>query len=393
MLQSNEANDHGGMILSSRPSVISSVIIVIIVFSVVGSYVFLTNQYVPSNVAVVVLEPGFGDRSMADQAYRGLTSGDIVVSYDFRVAEDIADLTNILDTLAASRDYDLILVIGTQVGIQGAVQSVASDRPGQKFGYIGGIVDLPNVASATFAYEEGSFIAGALAAHLAVENENRTGVVGIIGSVETDPTVAQYIDGFIKGVNYANQTLGEVKLLPTEYVGSYNDSSTAEVIARNMWNPANGNASVIFAPVRASIVGIRSAMDYANETWLGLEGNNNNEPFVIAAEGDQRYMGNPDIEIASGPSWVVTSVVPRTDLSIFRVLNATLWGDFIGAANYGGGVALDLNTGLGDLANNGIILADMEEFGYPDWVTIPMINMTADLRLAIINGTIDINAY
>ena len=364
----------------------------VIVFSAVGSYVFLTNQYVPSNIAVVVLEPGFGDRSMADQAYRGLYTGEIVVNYEFFVAQNIEDFTDTIDSLAASRNYDLILVIGTRVGLQSAVQTVAGNRPNQKFGYIGGIVDLPNVASATFAYEQGAFLAGALAAHLAFDNVNRTGVVGIIGSVETDPAVIQLIDGFIKGVHYANQTIGAVRLLPTQYVGSYNDSTTARNLAIAMWNPANGNASVIFAPVRASIVGIRSAMEYANETWLGLEAGDNHEPFVIAAEGDQRYMGNPNIEIAAGPTWVATSIVPRSDLAIIRILNSTLWGDFIGASNYGGGVALDLTTGWGDLANNGIELADMEEFGDPQWVTSSLINMTTDYRLAIINGTIDLDA-
>ena len=68
MVQSIEFIDHGGIILSSRSGIVASVIIVIIVFSAVGGYVFLTNQYVPSNVAVVVVNPGFGDRSMADQA-------------------------------------------------------------------------------------------------------------------------------------------------------------------------------------------------------------------------------------------------------------------------------------------------------------------------------------
>ena len=382
------------MILSSRSSIITSAIIVIIVFSAVGGFVFLTNQYVPSNVAVVVLDPGFGDRSMADQAYEGLYSGEIVVDYDFRVADDIPDLTDIIDSIALAGRHDIIFIIGTEVGLPAAVESVASTRPNQKFGFIGGIVDLPNVASATFAHEEGAFLSGALAAHLAVDNENRTGIVGVIGAIATDPTITELIDGFIKGVQYANQTLGNVTLLPTEYVGSYNDSAVAEGLATNMWNPAVGNASVIFAPVRASIDGIRAAMEFVNQTWLGLERGDNHEPFVIAAEGDQRYMGNPNIEIATGPSWVVTSIVQRSDQSIFRILNATLWGDFIGSANYGGGVALDLDTGFGNLENNGVILADMEEFIESDyeWVTIAMINMTTDYRLGIINGSIDLDS-
>ena len=390
MVKSIEANDIGGMNLSSRSGAISSGIIVILVFSAVGGYVFLTNQYVPSHIAVVTTEPGFGDRSMADQAYEGLFHIEVVVDYDYYVAADVTDLQDTIDEIAGNHNHDLIIVIGTEVGLADAVSTVASTYPNEKFGFIGGFVDLPNVASATFAENEAAFLAGALAAHLAVDNVNRTGVVGIIGSVSSDTTVNELIDGFLQGLDYANQTLQNVILLPTDYVGAYNDSETADEIATDMWNPAIGNASVIFAPVRASIDGIRSAMEYANETWFGLENGNNHEPFVIAAEGDQRYMGNPNIEIATGPSWVVTSVVPRSDLAIYGIINATLWGDFLGSLNYG---AIDSGADAdhgGTLADDQIGLADLEEFWDEDWVTIAMINMTTDYRLAIINGTIDV---
>jgi len=356
---------------------------VILVFSLVGGFVFLTNQYVPSNIAVVVIDPGFGDRSMADQAYEGLFTVEVVVDYDFRVAVDVDDLETIIESIASNGNHDVIMVIGTEVGLAAAVNTVAAAYPNQRFGFIGGFVNQPNVASATFAYKEASFLAGTLAAYLAVGNVNRTGVVGIIGSVEADSVVAEYIDGFLQGLDYANQTLGNVTLLPTQYVGSYNDSSTAENLAKNMWNPAIGNASVIFAPVRASIMGIRSAMEYANLTWF--LNTLNHEPFVIAAEGNQNYMGNPNIDIRTGPSWVVTSVVPRSDLAVYRIINATLWDDFIGASDYGGEFASQFG---GNLTNNGIDLEDMLEFRNEFWVTGAMINRTIDYRLAIINGTI-----
>ncbi|NHI88171.1 MAG: BMP family ABC transporter substrate-binding protein [Candidatus Thorarchaeota archaeon] len=386
MVQSIEFIDHGGIILSSRSGVVASVIIVIVVFSAVGGYVFLTNQYVPSNIAVVVVNPGFGDRSMADQAYEGLHLVDVVVSYDIRVAADLTDLQSTMESIAQRANHDLILVIGTEVGLRDVVITVANEYPNQKFGFVGGFVNLPNVASATFAYNEASFLAGALAAHLAVENVNRTGVVGIIGSVAADSTVAEMISGFLDGIDYANQTLGEVKLLPTEYVNSYNDSETARTLAQNMWNPEIGNASVIFAPVRASIMGIRAAMEYANLTWFC--NTTNREPFVIGAEADQRYLGNPDIEVLNGPSWLVTSIVPRSDLAVYRMINATLWGDFLGDRNYAS-VPLGENANEGgNLANDGIGLADLLEFQNPFWVTNTMVNMTRDYRLMIINGSI-----
>jgi len=383
MVQSNDFNDYGGIILSSRSGVISSVIIVILIFSAVGGFIFLTNQYVPSRIAVVVIDPGYGDRSFIDQAVEGLYETEVVVDYDLIVADDVDDLQSTINGISVEGNHDLIIVIGTQAGLATAVDTVAANHVYQKFGFIGGFVNRDNVASATFENDQAAFLAGALAAHLAVDNVNRTGIVGIIGSVSTDPTVIELIDGFIQGLNYANQTLGNVSLLPIQYVGSYNDSTTADVYARNMWNPNLGNASVIFAPVRASIMGIRSAMEYANVTWFCNI--TNREPFVIGAEADQRYLGNPNIAIRSGPSWIVTSVVPRSDLAAVRIINATLWDRFIGALDYGGEYASTIG---GNLYNNGTILADMVEYQENEWVTDAMINMTIDYRRAIINGTI-----
>ena len=56
------------------------------------------------------------------------------------------------------------------------------------------------------------------------------------------------------------------------------------------------------------------------------------QPLVIAAEGDQDYLGLPDTSTRIGSSWIITSVVPRSDLAVYDVINATLWGLFEGAS-------------------------------------------------------------
>jgi basic membrane lipoprotein Med (substrate-binding protein (PBP1-ABC) superfamily) len=375
------------MILSSRSGNVASIIIVILVFSVVGGYVFLTNQYVPSNIAVVTLDTGFNDRSFADQAGEGLYMTDVVVNLDIRLAVDLDDAQDIMENIARGGRHDLIIVIGTDPDLHARVQTVATEFVGQKFALIGGEVALDNVASATFALDEAAFLGGALAAYASVETEERNGIVGIIGSVETDPTVQSLIDGFLQGLQYANASQdinGTIRLLPTEYVGSYNDTSTAESIARDMFDPDDGNATVIFAPVRASIMGIRAAMEWANLTYHIEFGNDTTrEPFVIGAEAIQDYLGNPSILIASGPSWVIGSVVPRSGLAVYRILNATLWDDFPGGLENGGA-----NHTIGSLSNNGVGLLGVEEFRNDSWVTDYMLNVTADYRQGIINGTI-----
>ena len=59
--------------MSSRPGLLPSLIIVLVVFGAMGGFLFLFYRYDPPKIAVVVMAPGFGDLSMADQAGEGLS--------------------------------------------------------------------------------------------------------------------------------------------------------------------------------------------------------------------------------------------------------------------------------------------------------------------------------
>jgi basic membrane protein A len=315
---------------------------------------------------------------MVDHATEGLNV-EVVVNYDYRVANTSADAQTIMEGIAQGGQHDLIVAIGD--GLIDAVTSAAGSYPGQKFVLIGGVptLALDNVASATFDQHEAAFLAGSIAAFLATGHVNRSGIVGILGSVEGDATVEGLIAGFIHGLEYANTTYSlDVEMLPVDYVGSYNDSFNAQLLCSSMFNPLFGNATVIFAPVRASILGVRTAMENANSSHFhDIVGR---EPFVIAAEGNQDYLGNPNIEIAAGPSWIVTSVIPRSDLAISRIINATLWFDFPG------GVTAPYN-----LANLGVGLTEME-FRSSQWVTDFMLNVTSEFTTGIVNGSIVVDS-
>ena len=347
-----------------------------------GGFIFTTNPYVPAKIAVVTMEPGFGDLSMADQVLTGLEElgGDIVVDFEYFTATNQADTQTILETISTSGYYDLIVVIGGELVDE--LQTVAANNPTQKYAFIGGEVVADNVYSATFVLHEAAFLAGALAALSSVGDENRTGssVAGIVASVATDPVVISLIAGFKQGFEYANTTYNlNATLLPEEYVGSYNDSATAEAIGTDMFDPADGNATVVFAPVRASMTGIRNAMLHANSTWYV---NTTRQPLVIAAEGDQDYLGLPDIETRLGSSWIITSIVPRSDLAVYDVVNSTLWGEFEGKA-----LVYDLTAAGDDDTIMGVMLTFSEFINFA-WTTRDNIQIINDLGLLIFNGTI-----
>jgi basic membrane lipoprotein Med (substrate-binding protein (PBP1-ABC) superfamily) len=121
-------------------------VIVVIVFGSVGGILFLTNQYEPSSVAVVVMNPGFGDLGRADQVDEGLTENVLVQYYRPDPPATEAEAETLMESLAASGNYLLIIVVGNE--LQDEVQRVAGEYTGQNFALIGGLVNLENVASA-----------------------------------------------------------------------------------------------------------------------------------------------------------------------------------------------------------------------------------------------------
>lgn len=340
-----ENSDDGGRILSSsRSGTLASMVIVVIVFGSVGGILFLTTQYEPASIAVVVMNPGFGDMGRADQVDEGLTENILVQYYRPDPPATEAEAEALMESLAASGNYLLIIVVGHE--LQDELQRVADEYPAQKFAIIGGMVNLDNVASATFDIHEAAFLAGIIAA-LVADEDPYNGTIGILGSVAADYDVIRMIAGFEQGVDTAILAYGlNVEVLIPRYVGSYNDSAAAETMTNTLFT--TDFCSIIFAPVRASIEGVRAGMLAANDTFhdLALA---NRRPLVIGAEMNLDYYGNRNPLVASGPSWIVTSVVPRYDTAAVNIVNATLWEMFPG------GISENYN-----LANQGVNITDFE---------------------------------
>ncbi|NWF96589.1 MAG: BMP family ABC transporter substrate-binding protein [Candidatus Thorarchaeota archaeon] len=331
--------------MSSTSSLITSFIVVTLVFGAVGGYLFVTNPYEPSRVAIVMLEPGRGDLSLMDQMELGLEnlSDTVSFSYYWYVVSETNAVSKLQELAGTGGYYDIIVVVGH--GLKSALTTVAPQFPDQRFAIIGAEVSGANVVSADFSTEQAAFLAGVLAAHLAAA-PNYSKKIGIIGSFEDDTEVTKMVAGFKAGVSAANETyaLG-VSLLPNDiYLNSYNDTEAARTQTQFMFSVRN--ASVIFAPVRASIMGVAQAALAVNATWnAGVPASNRRLPLVIGAEGNQDYLGLPDYHLDIGISLIATSVVPHTDYAIATILNATAWD------NYPAGQHLKYN-----LTNDGVSL-------------------------------------
>ena len=76
----------------------------------------MTNPYEPSRVAIVVMDPGFGDLSMADNIQLGMDEAGRDVSVQYHVPEvlptSVPEAETIMNDLSATGLYDLIIAIG-----------------------------------------------------------------------------------------------------------------------------------------------------------------------------------------------------------------------------------------------------------------------------------------
>ena len=246
--------------MSSRVNLLTSLVIVIIVFGAVGGILLISNPFEPNSVVLVGLAPGRGDYSVTDQAWEGMLeiAGDIAL--DIEVPDEFPETTAeagiLLEGYAATGRYELIIVLGRD--LVSTLEDVAENFPAQRFALVGGQSDADNIVSATFAIEEAAFLGGVLAAFLAADDEDRKNI-GIIQAFSNDPDIEAMVDGFLMGVETANSTFNlNVSLIGTWTIHSYNNSA----LARSLVSSAFGiyHASILFTPVRASMPGIRLGM-------------------------------------------------------------------------------------------------------------------------------------
>lgn len=365
--------------MSSRSNMVISLVVIGIIFGGVGVMIMVAAPYQPSVVGVVLMAPGFGDKSMADTVEAGLhlLQSDSSVEYAFpdTLPTNVAGAQEWLTTFAKRGDIDLVIAVGSD--LTSAVSNVAQLYPDKKFAIIGGSVPLNNVMSAEFESQEAAFLGGVVAAFVANSQPyfgttKHTGEIGILAAMQ-DREITTLVNGFIQGVEAANETYNlNVTLKDPVFLDSWNTSAAQDDIY-NMF--VYDNMSIIFAPVRASIWAVRAGMLQAQAEFSSNFAQRFRMPLVIAAEGNLDYYGTPNPEIPVAPSWITTSVWDRTDLAIYRAINLTLWDQFPN------GEYIDYN-----LANGGVNITD---FLYSStYIPATLIHAIESFTTLIVNGTI-----
>ena len=272
---------------------------------------------------VALLLAGYlGDKSFNDSANEGVkkAQGEFDLEVKIMETDKPADWESNTMAMASSGEYDLILAVSAQY--EDIMKTIAPQFPDQKFAIIDGVVDEPNVASAIFAQNEGSFLAGAAAALFTqktnIKNVNEDKVIGWVGGVDI-PVLQDFLTGYKQGAAYIDPS---TKVLEA-FAGSFSDPLKGKELTLAQYSQG------------ADIV-----MNVASGTGNGiLEAAKESGKYAIGVDQDQDgiYPGN-----------ILTSMLKRIDVTSYTVIKSIADGSFKAG-----------ETLYMDVTNGGVGLTDM----------------------------------
>jgi basic membrane protein A len=253
------------------------------------------------HVGLVFDVGGLGDKSFNDSAHQGLLRAEQELGISFQYLEpgEGSDREEPLRLMAAG-EADLIFGVGFL--FTDDITTVAEAFPQKKFACIDYAIKddaLPpeNLAAIKFREEEGAFLAGALAAMV-----SESGAVGFIGGME-GALIRKFEAGFAAGARHINP---EIRVL-VNYAG---------VTGSAFKNPSKGK-ELALAQYDA---GADIIFHASGGTGLGVfEAARSRELLAIGVDSDQWN---------EAPGYVLTSVLKRVDVAVYRVIEETLNGEF-----------------------------------------------------------------
>jgi basic membrane protein A len=290
------------------------------------------------SVAMVTDVGGVDDRSFNQSAWEGIVAfgeehGLVEKEdYDYAQSDQDADFLPNLNRLV-QQDYDLVFGVGFK--LQAAIEEIAAQNPDTYFSIIDSVVDADNVASITFAEEQGSFLVGVAAAL-----KTETNHVGFVGGEESG-LIKRFETGFVAGVKSVNP---DIKV-DIDYAESFADASRGRAIASNMYS---SGVDVIY----------HASGDTGNGVFSEAKDIINSDPdagvWVIGVDRDQYDEGQ-----IGDKNVTLTSMIKRVDVSVQLLANRALAEDFPGGEILTFGIEDDA-IGVAD-TNEAAYTADIAE--------------------------------
>jgi basic membrane protein A len=261
---------------------------------------------------------GKGDKSFNDSAYRGLewakngSDEYEALPINFTTIEPGSGGAGRESAMRMMAAQGFDLVIGVGYLFSDTARSLAESFPNVNFAvvdYTGGDEAPPsNLVGLSFKEQQGSFLVGALAAM-----KTETDKVGFVGGMAS-PLIKKFEAGFRSGAWYVNPDLE----ISSKYVGTtgsaFANPAKGKELAKAMFND---NMDVIYHAAGLSGSGVIEA--------AGESGN-----YAIGVDSDQNYLA---------PGHVLTSMLKRVDVSVYKTIKNVVNGEFEGGRNRTFGLA------------------------------------------------------
>lgn len=320
-------------------------------------------QAAPAPVALIIAQGGLGDKSyndLADSGFKRACAADKLSCKAVESKDVVAQAENILRTAAGPGGFGLIVDLEYSHG--DPLKRVAKDYPKVDFAILNEVEPGANIASLLFKEQEGSYLAGALAAMVAsdpkIKGIGPKPIIGVIGGVKS-AGIDKFIVGYIQGAHAINPHC-EVKVA---YANNFGDPAIGLQMAKAMFNQG---ASIVYQVAGGTGIGVIQAAQQTGHYAIGVDTNQD--------------------ELA--PGHVLTSMIKRTDIAVATIVNDYTKGAFPGGktVTFGlkeNGVGLSpmtytknlipasFLTRIGDLRekilDGQIKVWDVTEQGYPAW--------------------------
>ena len=224
----------------------------------------------PDFVVAAVVGGEIGDKGFVDSANEGLLRMEEELGIKTMILQGRDEADRYLDLLlSAAEEADLVFIIPGYF-FEEQMAQVVPEFPDTTFVYVDGAASLEDMMSIRFLENEGSFLAGALAAKMTTRTDmldmaDDAKVVGVMGGADM-PVIHNFMVGFIQGVSYADP---EVEALE-KFAGTHFDPAKGKETALSMYE---AGADILFQVAGTTGLGVFEAAKEANKYVIGVDSN------------------------------------------------------------------------------------------------------------------------
>ncbi|MGY3718614.1 BMP family lipoprotein [Sutcliffiella cohnii] len=238
------------------------------------------------SVGIMLSDVGLGDQSFSDASFSGLIRAreELNIIFSYRELADTGSYEQGLVELVKEK-HDLIIGLGFM--IQEDLEKVAKEYPNQNFVLIDAVSTQPNITSIIFKEDEGSFLAGVLAASL-----TETEVLGFIGGADV-PLIRKFLDGFEAGAKAMNSNIEILSAFPDDFGNPEMGASITNEMIDN-------DADILFAAAGLTGVGMLQEAEKRGK-------------YAIGVDSDQYFYAEKA---------VVSSMQKHVDVAIFNMIES-----------------------------------------------------------------------